>query len=476
MAEFYRFPQWILTMLVMVTAVCIVLQTLTVSYSLRRLSTSWGRRAENGMECAVLTALFLFAALLGQVQYGLYGGFVMPSGYGLVRQAAFLLAAVLGAAAAVGTELIWPFFVIGGAAVLLPLTEEITGATYPFFFLTALLYFLLRSIHICLLRRRELYTQISSISVKEAIDTLHTGLLFFRRSGDILLCNRRMDALARQLTGQAIRSGLKFQRYLEDGELRNGCAREVLGGQQVFRLPDTSVWSVTSYDIPMGRYTCVLLTADDVTAQWDAVKLLARQNEALEQRGRELRHTIEHLQAICETEEIARSKGRVHDLLGQRISLLLRALRDGQQPDEALLMDFARNLPSALREEHTPSPAHRLALLQETFRGMDVWVEVRGALPEEAAVAEAFAEIAVECVTNAVRHGYATRVQFHLFHNDCWRMTVTDNGIPPTGTIREGGGIGGMRLRMARLGGSIELYTVPRFRIELSVPKEAEQK
>ena len=32
-------------------------------------------------------------------------------------------------------------------------------------------------------------------------------------------------------------------------------------------------------------------------------------------------------QAICEAEEIARSKGRVHDLLGQRISLLLRALR-----------------------------------------------------------------------------------------------------------------------------------------------------
>ena len=47
---------------------------------------------------------------------------------------------------------------------------------------------------------------------------------------------------------------------------------------------------------------------------------------------------------------------------------------------------------------------------------MDVSVEVRGALPEDQAVADAFAEIAVECVTNAVRHGYATRIQFHLFH------------------------------------------------------------
>ena len=67
MAEFYRFPQWVLTALVMVTAVCIVLQTLTLSFSFRRLPAGWGRRAENGMECAVQAALFLFAALLGQV-------------------------------------------------------------------------------------------------------------------------------------------------------------------------------------------------------------------------------------------------------------------------------------------------------------------------------------------------------------------------------------------------------------------------
>lgn len=475
MSEFYRFPQWVLTVLVMVTAVCIALQTLIVSFSFRRLPAGWGRRMENGMECAVLAALFLFAALLGQVQYGLYGGFLLPSAYGNTRQVVFLLCAVLGAAAAVGTELIWPFFIIGGAAVLLPLTEVVTGTAYPFFFLAGILFFLFRSAHVCLFRRRELYTRLSDLSVKEAIDTLHTGLLFFRRSGELLLCNRRMDTLARQLTGQPLRSGLEFQRHLESRELRAGCVREVLGDQQVLRLPDASVWSITAYTIPMGRRTCVLLTADDVTDQWDAVRQLARQNEALEQRGRELRHTIEHLQAICEAEEIARSKSRVHDLLGQRISLLLRALRDGQQPDEALLMDFARSLPTALREDATPSPARRLALLRETFRGMDVSVEVRGALPEDEAVADAFAEIAVECVTNAVRHGYATRIQFHLFHNDCWHMMVTDNGIPPTGPIREGGGIGGMRRRMARLGGSMELYTSPRFRIELSVPKEAER-
>ena len=166
MAEFYRFPHGILTMLVMAVALCIVLQALNISYSIRRLRAGWARIAENGMECAVLAVLFLFAALLGQVQYGLYGNFMAANSYAFARQVVFLLAAVLGTSAAVGTELIWPFFAVGGAAVLLPITERIAGPAYPLFFLASLLFFLLRSVHICLLRRRELHTQISSISIK----------------------------------------------------------------------------------------------------------------------------------------------------------------------------------------------------------------------------------------------------------------------------------------------------------------------
>ena len=475
MAEFYRFPHWTLITLVMVVALCIVLQTLAISYSIRRLRTGWARRMENGMECAVLAALLLFAALLGQVQYGLYGGFLLPSAYGLARQMVFLLVAVLGTMTAVGTELIWPFFAVGATAVLLPLTERIAGSAYPCFFLAGIFFFLFRSAHICMLRRRELYTQLSSISVKEAIDTLHTGLLFFRPNGDILLCNRWMDALAQQITERPLQNGRALQQLLECGTLRRGCVRENLADQQVLRLPDSSVWSFAAHDIPMGHRTFLLLTADDVTERWNAVTVLACQNRELEKRGQELRHTIEHLKAICEAEEIARSKCRVHDLLGQRISLLLRALRDNQQQDAAMLMEFVRNLPTALREDRTPDPAHRMEVLKETFRGMEVFVEVRGKLPENAEVADNFSEIAVECVTNAVRHGYATRIQLHFFQNDFWRMTVTDNGIPPSGPIREGGGLGGIRRRIGMLGGTMELYTAPRFRIEISVPKEAEQ-
>ena len=154
MAEFYRFPQWMLTALVMVLALGILLQTLVVSYSFRRLRTGWVRGVENGMECAVLAALLCYAARLAQVQYGLYCGFLSPSDYGAARQVVFLMTAVLGTAAAVGAEDMQPFFAVGGAVVLLPMTEAIAGAAYPFFFLGSTLLFLLRGGHLFVTRRR----------------------------------------------------------------------------------------------------------------------------------------------------------------------------------------------------------------------------------------------------------------------------------------------------------------------------------
>ena len=258
MAEFYRLPHWILTTLVMIVTLCIVLQTQTISYSVRRLKNGWVRRVENGLECMILLTLFIFAALLAQVQYALFCGFLAPSAYHFLRQLVFLLLAVLGVTVTIGTEMIWPFFTIGGATLLLPVTEKVLGTAYPGFFMASILFFLIRSAHICLIRRREIRTQISSASVKEAIDILHTGLLFFRQNGTILLCNHRMDMLAKEMMGMPLQNGKKFQEFLECGTLLGDCKREILGGQQVFRLSDSSVWSISSYDIPLRHRTLIL--------------------------------------------------------------------------------------------------------------------------------------------------------------------------------------------------------------------------
>ena len=471
MAECYYLSGQTLILLSMIIALCVVLQALAVTFSFRRLRTGWVRWAENLLEIGVLLHLFLCAAMIAEVQYNTLQGFLLPSGYGAARQGVFLFVAVLSVFAAIGLEIMWPVAAGVAAAILLPAAERLTGEAYPVLFVVGILFCLMRSIHICLLRRQEMRTQISVNSVKEAIDELHTGLLFCHPGGEPLLCNRQMEKLLQCCTGAYTQNGEEFFRLLQDGALGPGCEREEMGGQTAIRLPDDTIWIFRRHELLMDRRCCTLLSATDMTDQWNADQALYEQNQELERRGDELRQTIDNLQTACNMEELLRGKGRVHDVLGQRISLLLRALRENKQPDEALLSAFAEGLPRDFWEDEAPSPGRRLELLTDIFNGMGVKVLIRGELPQQEEVALDFADIAAECVTNAVRHGYATQVQLHFFQNDCWRMSSTDNGIPPSGPIKEGGGIREMRRRVERLGGAIKVYYTPRFSIQISVPK-----
>ena len=471
MAECYRFSGWLLLWVSMLTAFCIVFQALAVTFSFRRLPRGWVRWSENLLESGVLLHLFLCAALIAQVQYNARHGFLLSSSYGTARQAVFFFVAVLSVCAAVGLEVMWPFGAAAAAAIPLPIVERMAGPAYPFLFVAGILFCLLRSVHICLLRRRELHTQISAGSVKEAIDGLNTGLVFYYPNGESLLSNRRMEHLIQCCTGDYSRNGEDFFRILQGGSLAGGCERETLGGQTAIRLPDGTAWLFRRHELLVGRRRCFLLSATDMTEQWAADQALYRQNRELAQRGEDLRQAIENLRSACETEELLRGKARIHDTLGQRISLLLRAMRENKQPDEALLSAFTQGLPRDFWEDEAQSSGRRLELLTDMFRGMGVEVLIRGELPQQEAVARDFADIAAECVTNAVRHGYATQVQFHFFENDCWRMSVTDNGIPPSGPVKEGGGLREMQRRVARLGGDITIYHSPRFNIQISVPK-----
>lgn len=204
MAEFYRMPHWLLTGLVMVLALCIVLQTRAVSYSIRRLRTGWVRGVETGMECAILGG---FVPLRRPSRPGAVWAVLRlfsPQRLWLCPAAGISAGSGAGHHRCGGNGVDLALFRCGWGGGPASLDGGGHRACVPVLLPWGVLFFLIRSVHICLLRRRELHTQISFVSVKEAIDTLHTGLLLFRPKGDILLCNRRMDMLAQQMTGAAV--------------------------------------------------------------------------------------------------------------------------------------------------------------------------------------------------------------------------------------------------------------------------------
>ncbi|MFC4601944.1 sensor histidine kinase [Cohnella hongkongensis] len=76
-----------------------------------------------------------------------------------------------------------------------------------------------------------------------------------------------------------------------------------------------------------------------------------------------------------------------------------------------------------------------------------------------------------EAITNAVRHGGATRVEVALeFRADSIAMHVSNNGAAPPDRIAFGMGLKGMQDRLAVVGGQLRVATEPRFVLSTIVP------
>ena len=217
MAEFYRFPHGILTMLVMAVALCIVLQALNISYSIRRLRAGWARIAENGMECAVLAVLFLFCSSPGpgtvRAVRQFYGGQLLclcPSGRISAGGGA-------GDFRRCGNRVDLAIFRSGrGCCVTSHNREDCWACLSPLFPGQSSVFPAPQRTYLPAAPAGAPYPNLLYL-IKEAIDSLDTGLLFLRPKGEILLCNRRMEMLAQKMIGHPLHSGREFQQILEDG-------------------------------------------------------------------------------------------------------------------------------------------------------------------------------------------------------------------------------------------------------------------
>ena len=322
-------------------------------------------------------------------------------------------------------------------------------------FLAALLLLLLaRGIAVSLRRSREIRTGISALSIKNAIDSLHTGVLFGEPDGYILLCNARMQRLMTAVAGKVYRNGGAFWALVEEQPLR--------------RLPDGSVWMFTRTELRIERKRYIQLTAADITRRWELTAQLQRQNEELQQRSEELKRTIADLHALSQEREAQKAKMRAHDVLGQRLTLLLRTVRNEQALDYGLLRALSRSLLEELKAgQSEPAPEDFLESLRQKFASIGVELKTEGALPEDPQRARLFVDLIREGATNAVRHGFATCI---LAQMRPARLRVTNNGPPPPEDFTEGGGLGGMRRKLEPFGGALRITSSPQFVLEIDIP------
>lgn len=146
-------------------------------------------------------------------------------------------------------------------------------------------------------------------------------------------------------------------------------------------------------------------------------------------------------------------RARVHDVIGQRLSILHRYLEEERLDDESLeqIDPLLRSIAADLHSRGDTEPAEQLGDIVHAFGLASVRIDVEGELPSDARVAAAFLQIIREASTNATKHAQAHQVHVRLWQEGTdagtiAHMTISNDGSPAPVSYREGTGIPGMSM------------------------------
>jgi len=323
-------------------------------------------------------------------------------------------------------------------------------------------------------------SSISRLSIKEAVDQSPEGILYANDHGRILVSNPAMDRLLYALGFDS--PGLNAIDLwnnlvlLQDGSV---ITARVLDDKLLLRIRNAEAWLFSNQEIVVNKKKYLQLLAFDITEEDLLTREIENSNSALEAAGREIAADIDNIEQWEKEKAILCMKSRVHDIFGQRLSILSRILESEMDVDEMIrkLKPLLTNLTDLLVEAEGATLQTFLSSLIESFALIGTAIQISGTLPEKTDVAQVFAQVIQECTTNAVRHGSARNVRVELQESGAaYILSIGNDGTLPSGQIVEGEGISGMRRKIHELQGTLDFTTVTSFQVLIHVPKTGDEK
>ena len=366
------------------------------------------------------------------------------------------------------------------------------------------LYFLVRSCYLLFLDRKNRRKVVSPLSIAEALRRLPEGLLYANKSGRVIFEN---DVMRRCLSDLGISGDRARPFELWDSlehKSHNGHGVNVppemsqrpgawiilrigpdevrlfsfegigFDGTQRYQStlpPDTEPPRSEMVREVLGETPFLRIIAYDVTDELQILEEIEQTNIELEATQAELRASMATVREAAENEAMLRMRGRVHDVIGQRLSMLHRSLEDNAISDEQLerLKPLLNGILDDLAADNQVQPADELTATVNSFALIGVDIDINGSLPADEHHAKLFADCIRESATNAVKHAVARHVRVSMTEHT---LVVANDGQQPIGPIQEGTGLTNMRHAVEGEGGTLEITTQP-FALSITLPHES---
>lgn len=320
------------------------------------------------------------------------------------------------------------------------------------------------------MRMRMRYS-LSRESIKEGSDNLPDGICFFDEYGAVRLINKKMMAIGIMLFGKEIQTLDEMRSALRDSQSGVECLdRETA----LYHFPDGTVYRFTESVITdrEGKQITEVIAAD-VTELYAKRKELNCENIRLMDANRRMKEILDNMDDIVREEEILSMKIRVHDDIGHSILAAKKSLIQHQDiaviRENVVLWETAVDL--LYRANNMPAAQDEWQTVKNRAEELGVKIVFEGTLPEEETVRYLLLLAIRECVTNCVRHAGGDRV-FVGISDDGKQLAcaITNNGRAPKRAVVEGSGLSGLRRRIEREGGTMELEGKPCFVLTITLP------
>jgi anti-sigma regulatory factor (Ser/Thr protein kinase) len=201
---------------------------------------------------------------------------------------------------------------------------------------------------------------------------------------------------------------------------------------------------------------------------------LKQKNEELEMMSDRLRKYGENVDEYIRTKERLETKVRIHNEIGQALLTTRRTLNSDDGDLKAVLDIWNRNI-SVLRMQSEPNNnADYVGELIKAAKSANVEVQIDGQLPEDKDIQQLIVASATEALTNAIRHADAGKLIVEIDSTKKYYITcISNDGKIPDGPVTEGGGLGSLRRRMEKIGGTMNVSWEPQFVLTIKIPKKS---
>ena len=311
--------------------------------------------------------------------------------------------------------------------------------------------------------------------IKESFDSLPIAACFFDKNGVVRLINRRMRASANCLRKGGLQSLAEMQSVLQAPPANVRCLDMRL---RIYRFPDGKALRFAQEQITTKtgvRYTQI--TAADVTELIRKQNQLKAENAKLEEANERLRLLFAQIPEIIREEETLAMKLRVHDDIGHSILAARRVLLQhaDQKEIRANAALWEQSISVLYRSSQITAQSEPLEAAKKRAEELGVRVLLTGDEPQTQRIRALSALAICECAANCVRHADGTELYVRFWRKPgCTEVALTNNGAAPKEKITEGGGLSMLRQRIKKADGKMEVQSIPRFKLILSLPEQEE--